>query len=357
MSAFKHVCFDSTFQRGVDEMKRFHGVDLHRNAFTVCVLDEDGNESVSNWSVKRLSEYASTLSPADSVAVEATGNTYLFTSALAGTGCRIVVVNPHQFKVISRSVNKTDENDAKTLARFLSKDMLPEIRVKNEMSKEISSMVQTRDKLVKLRTALKNKVNNLLAARGIVIKRESLSSEKGLQAVMTLDLPRLPKVELSVLVDQIRSLNQSVRELENAIKEDGKKMDGHRNLTSIKGIGDLGASIIMSVIGDIKDFSNEGKLAAYFGIVPSVRNSNESVRHGRITKRGSKLGRTTLIQCAMIAKRYSPYLDGYYQRVKSRRGSGKAIVALARKLLSIIYKTLKNNLIFEDFTSFKFVRA
>jgi transposase len=337
----------------VDEMRRFHGVDLHRNAFTVCVLDEDGNEKIENWSIKRLSEYASTLSSADSVAVEATGNTYLFTSALDGTGCRMVVVNPHQFKVISRSVNKTDENDAKTLARFLSKDMLPE----DEMNKDISSMVQTRDKLVKLRTALKNKVNNLLAARGIIIKRESLSSEKGLRAVMTLDLPRLPKVELSVLVDQIRSLNQSVKELENAIKEDGKKMDGHRNLTSIKGIGDLGASIIMSVIGDINDFSNEGKLASYFGIVPRVHNSNESVRHGHITKRGSKLGRTTLIQCAMIAKRYNPYLDDYYQRIKSRRGSGKAIVALARKLLSIIYKTLKNNLIFEDFTSFKFVRA
>ena len=338
-------------------MRRFHGVDLHRNAFTVCVLDEDGNEVVRTWSIKRLGEYASTLSPEDAVAVEATGNTYLFTRALSEANCRVVVVNPHQFKVISRSVSKTDENDAKTLARFLSKDMLPEIRVKDEMNKDISSMVQTRDKLVKLRTALKNKVNNLLAARGIIIKRESLSSERGLQSVMTLDLPRLPKIELSVLVDQIRSLNQSVDELEKAIKEDGRKMDGHRNLTSIKGIGDLGASIIMSVIGDIDDFSSEGKLASYFGIVPRVHNSNDSVRHGRITKRGSKLGRTTLIQCAMIAKRYNPYLDDYYQRIKSRRGSGKAIVALARKLLSIIYRTLKNNLMFEDFTSFKYVRA
>ena len=227
--------------------------------------------------------------------------------------------------------------------------------MKEKANKEISSMVQTRDKLVKLRTSLKNKINNLLASYGILIKRESLSSEKGLQRVMMTDLPRLPRIEIGVLVEQIRSLNKSIKELENAVTKDGEKLKGHKNLTSIKGIGGLGASILMSVIGNVNDFADEGKLASYFGIVPRVHNSNESVKHGRITKQGSKLGRTTLIQCAMIAKRYNPYLDNYYQRIKARRGSGKAIIALARKFLAIIYKTLKNNLIFKDFASFEYV--
>lgn len=338
-------------------MKKYHGVDLHRNSFLDCVLDEKGKENLRQWSIKKLKKYAEQLGPEDEVAVEATGNTHLFCQALKKSGCRVVIVNPHKFKVISRSVNKTDENDAKVLARFLSKDMLPEIRMKNKVDKEISSMVQTRDKLVKLRTALKNKVNNLLASYAILIKRESLSSEKGLQEVLTLDLPRLPRIELGVLVDQIRSLNDSIKELEKAISEDGEKMNGHKNLKSIKGIGDLGASILMSVIGDVNDFPTEGRLAGYFGIVPKVRNSNEVVCHGRITKKGSKLGRTTLIQCAMIAKRYNPYLDNYYQKIKARRGSGKAIIALARKFLNIIYKTLKYDLIFEDFTSYKLAKS
>ena len=106
------------------------------------------------------------------------------------------------------------------------------------------------------------------------------------------------------------------------------------------------------MIGDVNDFADEGQLASYFGIVPRVNNSNESERSGRITKRGSKLGRTTLVQCSLIAKRYSPYLDLYYERIKARRGVGKAIIALARKFLGIIYKTLKNNWIFEDFPNF-----
>ncbi|NIP67290.1 transposase, partial [Candidatus Bathyarchaeota archaeon] len=61
-------------------------------------------------------------------------------------------------------------------------------------------------------------------------------------------------------------------------------------------------------IGDINDFEDEKKLAAYFGIVPRVSNSNETRRQGRITKQGSKLGRTTLVQCTLIAIRYSDYL-------------------------------------------------
>ena len=121
---------------------------------------------------------------------------------------------------------------------------------------------------------------------------------------------------------------------------------------SIKGIGGLSGSILLSIIGDIDDFADEGKLAAYFGIVPRVSNSNETEHSGRITKRGTKLGRTTLIQCALIAQRYNPYLKGYYERMKGRRGTGKAIVALARKFLGIIYRTLKNKWVFADFPNF-----
>lgn len=66
----------------------------------------------------------------------------------------------------------------------------------------------------------------------------------------------------------------------------------------------------------------------------------------------SKLGRTTLVQCALVAKRYSCYLSDYYERIKARRGGGKAIIALARKSLGIIYQTLKNNWVFEDFPNF-----
>ena len=264
----------------------------------------------------------------------------------------MVVVDPNQFRVISHSVKKTDPNDARNLALYLAKGLLPEVRMKQKAQAEVASLTQTRDRLVKLRTALKNKVNNLLSARGIELDKEALASEKGLTAVLQYRVEGLAQIELEIIVEQIRSLNQSVARLHQVIEEAAKKLPGYSNVTSIKGIGSLGAGVLLSVIGEVKDFPEEGKLASYFGIVPRIQNSNETEHSGRITKRGTKLGRTTLVQCALIAKRYSPYLQRFYERIRARRGTGKAIIALARKFLGIIYHTLKNNWIFEDFPNF-----
>jgi hypothetical protein len=139
-------------------------------------------------------------------------------------------------------------------------------------------------------------------AHGINLEKEALSSEKKLNQVLAMRFDPMVKIELEVIAD-------------------------------------------------------EGKLAAYFGIVPRVSNSNETERSGRITKRGSKLGRTALVQGALIAQRYSPYLKRYYEKIKTRRGTGKAIIALARKLLGIIYRTLKNKWGFEDCPNFVLAEA
>lgn len=336
-------------------MKRYHGVDPHRNCFTVCTRRRDGQNETREWSIRQLDVFAKTVKPRDEVAVEATGNVRLFCEALKDRGCRLVVVNPHQFEVISRSVKKTDENDAKMPAGFLANDLLPEVRMKDEAHARVASLAQTRDKLVKLRTTLKNKVNNLLAARGVLIRKESLAGEKGLNGVLGAPVSELERMELEILVGEIRHLNESIKKVGNLLREQGPKLPGWENIVSIKGIGEIGAAILLSTIGNIADFADEGKLAAYFGIVPRVSNSNETQRSGRITKQGCKPGRTALVQCALIAARYSPYLQAHYRRIAAARGTGKGIIALARKFLSIIYKTLKHNWIFEDFP--QFVRA
>lgn len=337
--------------------KRYLGIDLHRRRFTCCVRLANGRNYLSEWSLDRLGEFVKKLRPTDEVAVEVTGNARLFYEAVAPKVARVVVVDPNQFHVISHSMKKTDRNDARALALYLSKGLLPEVRMKEKAQGEVASLTQTRDRLVKLRTALKNKVNNLLSARGIELEKEDLSSEKGLARVLTQQLEGLAQVELEIIVDEIRSLNRSTRRLEKVIEEAAQKLPGYSNLTSIKGIGSLGAGVLLSVIGDVKDFPEEGKLASYFGIVPRVQISNETEHPGRITKRGTKLGRTTLVQCALIAKRYSPYLNRYYEGIRARRGTGRAIIALARKFLGIIYQTLKNKWVFEDFPNFVLAEA
>jgi len=328
------------------------GVDLHTNSLTACYRTKQSKERIRTFAISHIADFVKTLRKQDKVAVEATGNTKFFVERIDKRVKKVIVVDPNQFEVIRRSVRKTDKHDARTLALYLSKDMLPEARMKTRKNAQLHSLAGTRDKLVKQRTALINKIHNVLNSYGIKFKKESLCTEKGLKSVWAFDWDTIVRIELEVLVEQIRSLNKSIKTLDDHMIEQGKKLKGHKNLSSIKGIGDRSATVLLSVIGNVKDFANEDKLAAYFGIVPRVSDSNEKVRHGRITKRGSKIGRTTLVQCTLVATRYSPYLRKYYDRLKKHRGSGKAIIATARKLLGIIYNTLKNGWVFEDFPNF-----
>ena len=180
-----------------------------------------------------------------------------------------------------------------------------------------------------------------------------MASKKRLRELDVSQFTALEQVELNALRNQALGLTETLAELDKAIEAAGAELPGHEGISSIKGIGSRSAAILLSGIGNIEDFESADKLAAYVGIVPKVSQSNNTDNRGRITKRGNKLMRTTLVQCTLIATRYSGYLNAFYQRIKERRGAGKAIIATARKLLSIIYDTLKNGWVFEDFTEFK----
>jgi hypothetical protein len=96
--------------------------------------------------------------------------------------------------------------------------------MKDKTQAQIASLTQTRDTIVKLRTALKNKVNNLFSAHGIHLSKESLSSEKGLKAVLETRFDPLVDLELKILVEQIRALNKSIAELEQTISRESQKL-------------------------------------------------------------------------------------------------------------------------------------
>lgn len=333
----------------------FIGVDLHTNSFTICRLETDGGESFETFELAAadLERFRASLSSTDEIAVESTGNTAFFRDAVKDAVRRVVVVNPSRFKVIRASVNKTDRNDARALAVFLSKDMLPETRAKSVAESELASLTQTRDVLVKQRTMLLNKLHAIFVRHGVKLKKESLGSKRALEGLGIERFSALEQVELRVLRDQALALTAALKGLDREIETAAARLEGYEGLTSIKGIGPRSAAILLSSIGDVRDFESADKLAAYFGMVPKVSQSNDTDHRGRITKRGDKLARTTLVQCALIAIRYSGYLNAFYRRIKTRRGAGKAIIATARKLLRIVFDTLRNGWVFDDFANFK----
>jgi transposase len=338
-------------------MGRYIGVDLHTNSFTVCILQAGKEESIKTWPLQEggLPQFLGTLEAEDEVAVEAVANSAFFCKTVSPHVKRVVVIAPGQFEVIRRSVKKTDRHDARSIAFFLSKDMLPQARCKSEERVQLASLIATRDQLVKLRVSLLSKANALFVRHGLKVKREALTSQAGFERhVASRNRSALEQVELDIIGGQLVSLKEGAKRLEQEIAAFASSLPGYANIISIKGIGALSAAVMLTQIGEITDFKDTGKLAAYFGIVPRVSQSNTHCHTGRITKRGSTIARTALVQCTLIAKRYSPYLHDFYERIKARRGTGKAIIATARKLLNTIFYTLKNKWVFHDFPNFKF---
>ena len=336
-------------------MKRYIGVDLHTNTFTACFLQAGSKEVIHTYPLqgKGLEVFIADLQQEDEIAVEATGNSAYFCKQVSLHVARVVVIAPWQFEVIRRSVKKTDKHDARAIALFLSKDMLPEARHKKEELVQLASLIGTRDQLVKLRVSLINRVHGLFVRHGLKVKREVLTTKVGFERhIASHTWSDLEKVELQIIASQLQSLHENIKKLEKEITAFAKTLPGYENLISIKGVGPLSAAVLLTAIDDIATFKDTGNLAAYFGITPRVSQSNAHCAVGRITKRGNKLARKTLVQCTLIAKRYSPYLNTFYEKVKAKRGTGKAIIATARKLLNTIFHTLKNNWVFEDFTKF-----
>jgi transposase len=333
----------------------FIGVDLHTNSFTVCRLESDGSEAFETFQLAQadLDRFCTGLDADDEIAVEATGNSAWFREQVLPCVGRVVVVNPRQFQVIRKSVAKTDRNDARALAFFLSKDMLPETRAKSVAESELASLTHTRDLLVKQRTRLLNKIHAVFNRHGLKLRKEGLGSKRALERLEIARFSPLEQIELTVVRDQALSLSAAIARLDREIEAAAKKLKGYEGLVSIKGIGARAAAVLLSTIGRIEDFETADRLAAYFGIVPRVSQSNQTDHRGRISKRGNKLARTTLVQSTLIAIRYSGYLNAFYRRIRDRRGAGKAIIATARKLLKIIFDTLKNRWVFEDFPNFK----
>ena len=336
-------------------MEKWAGVDLHKRKMSVCWMLEDGRKEAAEYQLDEsgIKRFKSRLNAGIEVAIEATGNSGYISDEIRGEVKAVRLINPRQFKVISDSVKKTDRNDAETIVEYLSKGLIPEVRQMSSEQRQLRSLINTRDKLVKLRSALKNKIHGIMNEHGIITEREMFSSEVSLEKIQKMPIGETSRFEIGVIVEQIRSLGKTIKDIDGKIKEQGKNLPGQKNLTSITGIGELSSTIILNGIGDIKDFDNSKKLCAYAGMVPRVRDTSDSVHHGHITKRGNKILRTTVVQSTLIAIKYNDYLRKFYLRLKQKKGSGKAIIATSRKMLEIIYNTLRNNWVFKDFNNFE----
>jgi transposase len=329
------------------------GIDLHKTQFTVCVRGKDGNKfakyPTNEKGYSEFLEEAAAWQRAKEIVrigVESTGNTRYFKNRMEAAGIEVKVVNPSKFKVVNESVKKTDKYDAAVIAEFLEKDMLPESRLCSQKSEQLRRLLKVRTTLVRAEVVIKNQIHALLSSEGLEdVKSGSLQSKIGRKRTLDALKEWENRLVAQPLFSTLEQLEENVKGIEKKLREmtAGDRMV--ELLRTIPGCGEIGAWTIRAYTDDIGRFSSANKYAAYAGLVPWVQNSNETIRHGKITKRGPQELRTALVQVVMglrrmKAKTITWRLMQMYEKMKARKGSGKSIIATARKMATIIWHML-----------------
>lgn len=337
------------------------GVDLHKTQFTVCAINEDGEiiiESEYPTSTDGYDEFKEEMRVQEEngysieVAVESTGNARFFKNQMEAEGYVVKVVNTNRFKVITMSTKKTDANDAATLAYYLMKEMLPEAHLCDQTSEELRRMLKTRSILVQSCVKIKNQIHGMMLGYGIETKSAQFQSKKKRQELMN-DLAdheysAFTASSLEVTLNILDDLETQIKRIEKQIEKMVEENEQVTLLKTIPGVGIINAATIAAYTADMNRFEgNFKRFAAYIGIVPGVHNSNESIRMGRITKHGPQELRTAFVQVALgmirLTKQTSDwYLIKDYRKRKEIKGSGRAIIALSRKVARVVFAMLMN---------------
>lgn len=253
-----------------------------------------------------------------------------------------------QWKNLKR---KTDRDDAIKLARLAAIGELPTIRVPPPALRQWKSLIGLRKRLVGERGRGQNRIRGLLVGQGLATPVGNRAwTQLGLDGLSQLARPlpecsatELWRGELAMLIARHHFVDGQIREVEATLDTLAKSSLAVQLLLSVPGVGVRTAEVIAAHLHDGRRFRNAGELSAYAGLVPRQYQSGICDRRGRITKRGPKLLRAALVECAWCSLRYNRWALATWQRlVINGVSKKKAIVALARKLLIRCWGILKS---------------
>lgn len=308
------------------------GIDISKDKFDVCFHnkgsaefknDYDGFDALKEWlSKKEITEL--------SCCMESTGK-YGFKLAtfLHEEGYSVSIVNPACIKAFAKSQmirTKTDKIDAKLIAHYSETFELTEWKPKG---KTLEKLVELTRRVRHLEKMKRSEENHLSAG---------LSSKTAIKSAET---------TIKFLKKEIKKLEE---EISKTVDSDDELKENKELLTSIPGIGEKTAEIILSEIGgNVDKFKKASEFVAYSGITPSKKQSGTSLNtRGNISRLGNNILRTALYFPAIVAKQHNPVIVDFCKRLKQKGKAGKVIVCAAiRKLLHLIFGVLKSRKVFD----------
>jgi transposase len=326
------------------QIERYIALDIHKEYVLA-----GGQNAKQEWvmpprqiRMAKFREWASAnLREGDAVVLETTTNVWDIYDIVAPLVTRTVVAHAGAVRQIAEARVKTDKEDVKRLIRLLIADIVPEVWIPPTEVRELRGMISYRNRLVKMGTMVRNRLQSLLHRHNILLPKGKLldASWWQEQKMSTLEKMQIQQ-ELAMLEELDRHKREVDAELGRQCLKDPWGKQAVR-LLQLPGFGVVMSMIVLSGIGDIQRFESAKHLVGYAGLGAGIHESGKEHIEKRITKSGRKELRWALVEAAWQAIRISPYWKDQYEKYLRRmRRPNQAIVVIARKLLVAVWQVL-----------------
>jgi len=277
---------------------------------------------------------------------------YWIDNELKRYGIHNIIVNPSDIPTRSKErITKTDPVDSKKLSRELENGTLKAIYIPETNKEQFRTLCRLRYQLVTNQIRLKNRIKSLLAYYGITVPKErnlKTWSKKYIEYLNKVELPhKLLRESLNIHLEELSLLSERIERVIMKLKECIKEYGVEREiiiLTGVPGIGFVTAITLYTEIMDINRFNRFDELCSYVGLVPAVHSSGQRERIMGISNRQSKYLRNLIIEAAWTAIKKDPAMTIKFNELCKRMCKQKAIIRIAKKLLSRIASVWKNNI-------------
>lgn len=330
---------------------RFHGIDLHNKYSTISVLNRKGEEIDFKPKCSGLKEYINDLGPEDAVIIEASTGAFYWADRIELKGAVCYVIDPHKFRIIKDSWNKTDKHDARNMVKALwvyivtGEFGIPTVYKPDVVTRELRKLFSQYQLLNRQIRVFRNNIQSVLGENGIGLSKEQknhfLSPKYGMETLKEYELSSASEISIRSCLELLWRVQEAKERIRKEILLIGEPLkDAVTLLITIKGIAPIVALAFLADIGDIRRFPTLRKMNAYLGLVPRVKDSGGKTKLGHITRESRKLTRTLLTQSIYHVSNASVYFRKFYVDLTEKRGAGRARVALIRKLCGVMRRML-----------------
>lgn len=321
--------------------RTFVGLDLSKNTIAATAKSQEGrrlDQSVLSSSDELLVNYLKKLPGEVHVVMEACNVWEHVYDAASQVAASVSLAHPYKTRVISEASLKSDKVDSDALAELLRLNAVPLAYAPDQKTRELRQLVRDRYQYKKLGTSVKNHIYSVLLRKGIPYEPGILGFKRKREGLRSL---RIPAVDRGL--DMLAAIESTCAESDGEIHKAFLASREAQLLSTIPGIGELTAVVLVAEICPVDRFPNVDKLCSYAGLVPTNYQSGDVSYQGRIKRQCSGMLKSILIEAAWAHRRMDKRSDVSKKgrRVARRRGKGKGNVAAAHKLLRIVYAVLK----------------